>query len=142
MNWTNSRLAAVATLLVTILGLISVSLNRVEARNESDEVSNQEVAAWIGEADAPLLLDVRSTREFDGGHIPGSVNIPHDQLASRIAEIAAHRDPGVIVYCERGGRARMASAVLEAEHFSSIRYMKGDMSGWRAAELPTEKNRD
>lgn len=126
--------AAATALLVCMLSFVPACADETEV----SDVSSEQVAAWIGQAEAPLLLDVRSTEEFRGGHIRGSVNIPHDQLASRIGEIASHRDTGVIVYCERGGRAAKAAAVLGAEDFTSIRHMDGDMSGWRAAGLPTE----
>ena len=108
------------------------------AEPQPGDVSNQQVVAWIGEPDAPLLLDVRSVAEFEAGHIQGSVNIPHDQLASRVEEVASHRNHPVVVYCERGGRAMKAEVVLEEAGFGSIQHMDGDMAGWRAAGLPTE----
>lgn len=105
------------------------------------DIGRDQVAGYIGQSgrsQAPLLLDVRSTGEFEGGHIPGSVNIPHDQLSSRISEIETHRDRAVVVYCERGGRAANAAAVLRNSGFTMIQHMEGDMSGWRAAGLPIE----
>ena len=87
---------------------------------------------------APLLLDVRTPEEYASGHVPGAVNIPHDQLGSRVNEIEAHRDQEVVVYCERGGRAANAAETLEAAGFITIRHLSGDMSAWRDAGLPTE----
>jgi phage shock protein E len=109
-----------------------------EVETKMSDVSNEQVAAWIGQADAPLFLDVRSVEEFETGHIEGAVNIPHDQVASRIDELVPQRDSAIVVYCERGGRAAAAAAILEAEQFTSVQHMDGDMAGWRAAGLPTE----
>ncbi len=134
MNFVLIRRASVWTLLASFLLIASACVGETAAT----DVGREQVAAWIGQAEAPLLLDVRSAAEFAGGHIPGSVNIPHDQLAARIGEIAMHRERGVVVYCERGGRAVAAASVLAAERFTSIQHMQGDMSGWRAAGLPTE----
>ena len=39
-----------------------------------------------------LVLDVRPEAEYAAGHIPGAVNMPHDQLAARLAEIPAGAD--------------------------------------------------
>lgn len=117
--------------------LLSIALLACNA-GEPGEVSRDQVAAWIGQAGAPLLLDVRSQQEFAGGHIPGSINIPVAELASRLGEIEAHKGSEVVVYCERGGRAVVATEILEAVNFSSIRHMEGDMSAWRKAQLPLE----
>jgi rhodanese-related sulfurtransferase len=102
------------------------------------EVSQAEVVTWIEQGTSPLLLDVRTSQEYVSGHVPGAVNIPHDQLSSRLNEIRAHRDEQVVVYCERGGRAGKAAETLQGEGFTSIRHLTGDMSAWRSADLPTE----
>lgn len=59
------------------------------------------------------LVDVRTPAEFGQGNVPGSVNIPLDQLQLRAAEI----DPGrpVIVFCASGGRSGVAKQFLERE---------------------------
>lgn len=44
-----------------------------------------------------LVVDVRSAQAFAEGHIPGSINIPLDQLPSRLAELP--RDKQIITYC-------------------------------------------
>lgn len=51
------------------------------------------------EADDPArwqMIDVREPGEYAGGHLPGAVNIPLSQLASRLSEIA--RDRPVVTY--------------------------------------------
>lgn len=105
---------------------------------DSTEASQTEIADRISAGAAPLLLDVRTPEEFTSGHVPGAVNIPHDQLPSRLGELSASRDDEVVVYCERGGRAAKATETLEAAGFTAIRHLTGDMSGWRDAGLPTE----
>ena len=43
----------------------------------------QSLAAW---ADQPHWIDVRSVGEYESGHVEGAVNIPHTEIAERIAE--------------------------------------------------------
>ena len=106
---------------------------------QSAEVPASELLGSIYEKDAPLILGVRTPEEFARGHVPGAVNIGIDQLAQRVGEIADHRSEEVVVYCERGPRAERASALLVDAGFESVRHLEGDMSGWRAAGLPTDR---
>jgi rhodanese-related sulfurtransferase len=104
------------------------------------EYTQDEVLGLIAEGGegGPLLLDVRTVAEYESAHVPGAVNIPHDELPDRTAEIAAFRARGVITYCESGRRAGIAAESLEAAGFREIGHLQGDMSAWRGRGLPTE----
>ena len=100
------------------------------------EISAQTVLAFAGQANAPLVLDVRSAEEFANGHVPGAVNISHEQVSARIGELDPARE--VVVYCEKGGRAAKAAEVLSGAGFT-VKHLTGDMSGWREQGLPQER---
>jgi rhodanese-related sulfurtransferase len=87
----------------------------------------------------PLLLDVRKPEEFAAGHVPGAINIPHDQLASRLGELPASRDKPVVVYCRSGRRSALAEDVLRQGGYQNVQHLKGDMLGWEAEGRPIEK---
>jgi rhodanese-related sulfurtransferase len=78
-----------------------------------------------------LILDVRSPKEFASGHIPNALNISHNVIAERLAEIERYRDVTVVVYCESGVRAGRATSILTASGFTKVRHLAGDMSAWR-----------
>lgn len=61
-------------------------------------------------AERPLLLDVRTAEEFAAGHMPGALNIPLDELRSRLDELP--RDREIAVYCQVGQRGYLAARVL------------------------------
>jgi len=106
--------------------------------NASDggEISPQAVLAFAGQANAPLVLDVRSAEEFASGHVPGAINLSHEQVAARVGELDRTRE--VVVYCERGMRAAKAAEVLSSAGFE-VKHLTGDMSGWREQGLPVER---
>ena len=60
-----------------------------------------------------LVLDVRSEKEFAGGHVPGALNIPHTDLRDRLDEVrtAAAGRP-VSVHCASGVRSYLATRIL------------------------------
>ena len=102
-------------------------------------ISDQELAERIEQGTAPLILDVRSAQEFRAGHIPGALNIPHDQLPERLlSELGISESDEVVVHCQSGRRAATAEKVLAAAGFMQVRDLEGHMQGWRAAGLPTE----
>jgi phage shock protein E len=91
-------------------------------------------------AQAPYVLDVRTADEYVSGHVPGAVNIPHDQLAGRLAEVPKDRD--VVLYCRSGRRAMLAGEVLADHGYARLEYLQGDMPAWVEQGRPVEKPRD
>jgi rhodanese-related sulfurtransferase len=51
-----------------------------------------------------LLVDVRSTSEFSSGHIPGAVNIPMDQIETRLEDLSVHLP--IVLTCQTGSERR------------------------------------
>jgi rhodanese-related sulfurtransferase len=99
-------------------------------------ISQAELADRIGTRSAPLIIDVRTRSEFNSGHIPGAVNIPHTELPSRLGELEIEGDQEIVVYCEQGGRAMTAASALRGAGFSTVLHLEGDMSAWRGTQLP------
>jgi rhodanese-related sulfurtransferase len=65
-----------------------------------------------------LLVDVRTPQEYAGGHIPGAVNIPVDDLRSRLSELS--RDRKIAAYCQVGQRGYLATRILLQAGFSAV----------------------
>ena len=88
-----------------------------------------------------LVLDVRSAKEFAEGHVPGAVNISHEELAARLPEIEAERGAEVVVYCRSGRRAQVALDLLAKAGFERLYHLEGDYLAWSAADQPVETPR-
>jgi NADPH-dependent 2,4-dienoyl-CoA reductase/sulfur reductase-like enzyme/rhodanese-related sulfurtransferase len=65
----------------------------------------------------PLVLDVRTPQEFSAGHIDGALNVPVDDLRSRLDEIP--RDREIAVCCQVGQRGYLATRLLRQKGFSA-----------------------
>ena len=81
-----------------------------------------------------FVLDVRSPQELEQeGLIEGSLNIPIDDLDSRLAEVP--KDKPLAIYCHRGGRASSAAALLREKGYTEpIEY--GGISAWKEKGYP------
>lgn len=69
------------------------------------------------------LLDVRTSEECSEGYIKGAMNIPLDELRSRIKEIPKEKD--VLIYCAVGLRGYIASRILAQYGFSNVLNLSG-----------------
>jgi phage shock protein E len=131
-----STVARLLVLPLTALALWASACSPVpEARGS---IPSTDLAQRIQEGTAPLVLDVRSAEEYQAGHIPGAVNIPHDELPARLAELRISTTDEIVVHCESGRRAARAEEVLVQAGYSAVRDLDGHMKAWRAAGLPTE----
>lgn len=65
-----------------------------------------------------LLIDVRSAGEFDTGNAPGTVNIPLNELGSRLNEIP--KSSPVVVCCASGTRSGMAKLLLRKNGYEHV----------------------
>ena len=75
-----------------------------------------------------LLLDVRTTEEYAGGHIQGAINIPVQNLEARLSEVP--KDKAVVVYCRSGGRSHRAKELLKNKGHTQV-YDIGGMGNWK-----------
>ena len=71
-----------------------------------------------------VLLDVRTPQEYREGHIPGSKNVPLQQL-DKISSVADNKDIPLFVYCYSGGRSRQAATMLQYMGYTNIQNIGG-----------------
>jgi len=100
----------------------------------TERVSALVVAEELAAADPPLVLDVRSPREWATKHIEGSVNVPLNHLQERVAEVP--RDRRIAVHCAGGYRSSIAASILHQNGITNLIEMAGGLAAWDAAKLP------
>lgn len=77
-----------------------------------------------------LILDVRNLGEYAGGHVPGSLNVPVDELRGRLAEIP--KDKTLFVHCKVGFRGHLAARILIENGYKNVFNITGGYLSMRA----------
>jgi molybdopterin/thiamine biosynthesis adenylyltransferase/rhodanese-related sulfurtransferase len=105
-----------------------------QIKSKIDEVDPSEVRAAVagGNGDAPLLIDVRESTEWDAGHIPGAKHVPRGYLESRIEGVVGDRSRRIVVYCASGQRSALAANTLqELMGYDNVSSMTGGITLWK-----------
>ena len=84
---------------------------------------NQGVQEYKNAAGA-VLLDVRTPQEYRDGHIPGSQNVPLQQL-DKVEEVTENKDTVLYVYCRSGARSRQAVSLLNHMGYTNVHNIGG-----------------
>jgi len=122
-------------LLLVATSLLSISTLAAD----TVKMSQQQLLSLMNAPSSPefVVLDVRTKKEFDQGHIAGAINISHDKIQENLAKLARYKDKTVVVHCRSGRRAGVAEEILANSGFNKLRHLDGDMNGWNSANLPT-----
>jgi hydroxyacylglutathione hydrolase len=93
-----------------------------------------EVDLLCEDAAGSLLIDVREPDEYAHGHIPGAINLPQADLATRLHELP-RREP-ILVVCKAGYRSLRAARFLVQSGLTLVSSVKGGTDAWQAAGNP------
>jgi rhodanese-related sulfurtransferase len=100
------------------------------------KISAKSLIEQINSNSAPLILDVRSKREFDLGHVPGARHVPFWQMSAKAETLFEFRERPIVVYCGHGPRAYIAGAALRRQGFKQVAHLAGHMKKWKSMRLP------
>ena len=98
-------------------------------RGGTKPITPAELWAALETTTPPMVVDVRSSTEFDEDHIPGSINIPLPELRTKVGELPTDRP--VVTYCAVGQRGYFAERVLRQEGVSDVRNLTGGFVSWQ-----------
>ena len=102
------------------------------------EVSAKEAADFIANVD-PLILDVRTSREFTSGHLEGATLLPVQVFQYKVSELTERRNDPILVYCRTGNRSTVAAKVLVDKGFTNVVNLRRGIVEWNRAQLPVVK---
>ena len=87
-----------------------------------------EEALVLWQAGKAVIIDVRTQKEYEEGHIPDVALIPIDQLENRLDDMSQDRQ--VLLICHSGRRSAMGTNWLRSKGFEQVYNIEGGMLAW------------
>ena len=126
---------------IIFLIMILFAMASCEAQQKKQNVQLVPPAEFAQQIDKEKgqVIDVRTPKEFQSGHIEGAVNLHvYDQDFEQRAD-KLKKDVPVYVYCKAGGRSAEAVETLKAKGFRDIIELEVGMDAWNEAGKPVKK---
>jgi glyoxylase-like metal-dependent hydrolase (beta-lactamase superfamily II) len=128
----------------TVAGFLAGGMQQLDNAptliERTERITAGSAAEQLAAPDPPLLIDVRTSREWSEGHIDRALNIPLPQLTERLAELPLDRQ--LIVYCASGYRSGIAASLLQRAALPHVVNLVGGLGAWISAQLPTQATAD
>ncbi|MBF0282837.1 MAG: rhodanese-like domain-containing protein [Magnetococcales bacterium] len=138
MQW----LAENSLLLLGILFLLTMTLKGpMMARAYGiRSITVHDLAKLLAESNPPLLLDVRTLPEFNGGHVKQAVSVPLWEVRKRLDHLRQEGEGRpVVVICRSGNRSLQGAVALKRAGFQEVINVVGGMANWEAQGYPIKK---
>jgi len=113
---------------------IEILETRPDLVDGTERVAPTILAGELASSTPPLVLDVRSPKEWQTRRIEGSINIPLNHLSERLQELPGGRK--ILVHCAGGYRSSIAASILQQRGFEDLTELAGGIAAWEAAKLP------
>lgn len=114
-------------------GLVEMPWAMLTSNAPVPEIGIKEFARLSQDA---LVLDVREAEEYAAGHVPGAINLPQAELATRLEELP--RDKPLLLICQGGYRSLRAARFLAQVGFADVASVEGGTAAWQAVGRPIE----
>lgn len=125
-----------------VVGYLRDGMAALESRPELirviPRITAPALAEQLAEPSKPFVLDVRSEKEWQSGHLACSHNIPLTHLRERLDEVP--QDRPVVIHCEGGYRSAIGASLLAEAGRANVTDLVGGIKAWIASRLPTESD--
>ena len=108
------------------------------ANRSYTRVSQYEAQEMMATETGYIILDVRTQREYDSGHIPGAICIPVDQIKAEQPAELPDLDQRIFIYCRSGNRSQQAANKLFDMGYTGIVEF-GGINSWTGPVVTTEE---
>ena len=102
----------------TPLLIIAAVLAIVFMMKRAVQISAQDALKYL--KNGALVIDVRSTGEFNSGHLPTAINIPLDEIGTALPRRVKDKNQVLLLHCQSGIRSGMAKSKLKSLGYANV----------------------
>ena len=124
---------------ILFIAMILNSYSNGQTKQEPSKLSATEFSEKIKATEDAVIVDVRTPKEFQKGHIQNALNLNWNGSEFEKQLATLDKNKTIFVYCLSGGRSTSAAAKMRKTGFESVVEMPGGMMEWRANNLPETK---
>ncbi len=84
------------------------------------QIGMDEAVAMMEEESNYVILDVRTTQEYQDEHIPDAINVPNETIDTEEIPELPDKEQLILVYCRSGNRSKKAAGKLAALGYTNI----------------------
>jgi len=121
--------SGVKTVMKILAGGGRVTPDMVDDGKPFADISASDAVKLLSENPETIVVDVRTSSEFQAGHIPGAKLIPVDEIENRLSEIPKDAQH-LLVTCQGGGRSAAACQFLSEKGYTNLMNMYDGMGSW------------
>lgn len=116
-------------LVCIVLALLLLTACGQEKENEQEatymNITAKQAKEIMDSRQDYIILDTRTQEEYEQGHIPGAILIPHDQIKDLAEGLLPDKDQLILVYCRSGRRSKLAAQDLLSLGYTNIKEFGG-----------------
>jgi rhodanese-related sulfurtransferase len=112
--------------------MMGLGYSDVKAHDEQVVTAEEFVARKSGPCQ---VIDCRTAREYEAGHVAGAENIPEEEIRTRLDEVATD-GRNIFVYCLSGFRAYLTCRILQNRGVKNVFNVSG---GWNSIKMVNQK---
>lgn len=98
-----------------------------------------DLARKMEQSPRPMVVDVRPAESYAQSRIPGSVNVPMEELEARAGEFPEDRDAPIVTVCGIGKISKNATLWLASRGYRNVRNLKGGINEWVRKEHAVDR---
>lgn len=123
------EVSALKKLIFIILALIFCTACGQDKENSQEvvyvNITAQQAKEIMDSREGYVILDTRTQQEYDEGHIPGAILIPHDEILEKAETVLTDKNQLILVYCRSGRRSKLAAEDLVKLGYTNIKEFGG-----------------
>ena len=116
------------------LFLTIILWSRYEMNRGGNKISSSDLTRLSNKSSA-MVIDLRTSEEFEVGYIANSINMPHDNFDKYSHQISSDLDKPIILICSMGRQSANIGEKLKNMKYTNINILSGGIMTWQQEGL-------